>query len=249
MAHTRIPDMAAYHIARIRSVQPQGPYLLGGMCAGAVIAFEMALQLQAQGEVVALVALLDAADTQAALKPYRETRQRLDRMAGELQRAQALSPLRRAVLITGRLAGKLRNYTLYLLGRILGGIRDTLRLRLATMWLDRRRAPPRALGGVPVRTTYLFAARRYRPARQLEGELVLFRATRGAGLDAPFIEFFADPALGWGGRSSGGVSVIDVPGGHTSMLQEPNVRVLAERLQEAIDRKLARTPARARSRQ
>jgi thioesterase domain-containing protein len=245
LAHTRIPDMAAYHIARIRSVQPRGPYLLGGMCAGAVIAFEMALQLQARGEPVALVALLDAADTQAALKPYRETRQRLNRMAGEFQRTQALSAFRRTALITRRFAGKLRNFTLYLLGRALGSARDELRLRLAGLWLDRRRAPPRVLGGVPVRTTYLFAARRYRPGRQLEGELVLFRATQGVGLDAPFIDFFADPALGWGGRSSGGVSVIDVPGGHTSMLQEPNVRVLADRLQDAIARSLTR----ARSRQ
>ena len=30
MAHTRIAEMAAYHIGKIRSVQPSGPYLLGG---------------------------------------------------------------------------------------------------------------------------------------------------------------------------------------------------------------------------
>ena len=49
MAHARIAEMAAYHIDKIRSVQPQGPYLVGGMCAGGVIAFEIALQLQRQG--------------------------------------------------------------------------------------------------------------------------------------------------------------------------------------------------------
>ena len=46
MAHTRIAEMAAYHIDKMRSVQPRGPYLVGGMCAGGVIAFEIALQLQ-----------------------------------------------------------------------------------------------------------------------------------------------------------------------------------------------------------
>lgn len=235
MAHTRIADMAAYHIARIRSVQPRGPYLLGGMCAGAVIAFEMALQLQAQGERVALVALLDAADTQAALKPYREARQRVNRMAGDLQRAQGLGPARRAALLAGSFAARLRNYVLYRISKSWGSLRDAVRLRLARIWLDRRRSPPAILGRVGVRTTYLFAAQQYRPQARLDGELVLFRASQGIGLDTPFIDFFVDPALGWERRASGGVRVIDVPGGHTSMLQEPNVRVLADRLQEAID--------------
>ena len=58
--HTRIPDMAAFYIEQIRDIQPQGPYLLGGMCAGGVIAFEMALQLQKQGEKIAVLALIDS---------------------------------------------------------------------------------------------------------------------------------------------------------------------------------------------
>ena len=41
--HTRIAEMAAYHIGKMRTVQPHGPYLVGGMCAGGVIAFEIAL--------------------------------------------------------------------------------------------------------------------------------------------------------------------------------------------------------------
>ena len=66
MAHIRIAEMAAYHIDKIRSVQPRGPYLVGGMCAGGVIAFEIALQLQSAAEKVALVALIDAADAKRA---------------------------------------------------------------------------------------------------------------------------------------------------------------------------------------
>ncbi len=60
--HTRIPEMVAYYIAKIRSVQPQGPYFLGGMCAGGNLAFEVALQLQHQGQEVAFVALFDSLD-------------------------------------------------------------------------------------------------------------------------------------------------------------------------------------------
>ena len=57
---TRIPDMAAHYVKEIRSVQPHGPYLLGGFCYGGVLALEMAHQLQQAGEEVGLVALFDA---------------------------------------------------------------------------------------------------------------------------------------------------------------------------------------------
>ncbi|MBD2088290.1 HAD-IIIC family phosphatase [Microcoleus sp. FACHB-1515] len=59
MMQTQIPQMAAYYIEQIRSIQPEGPYLLGGFCAGGAIAFEMALQLQQQGFSVPLVALMN----------------------------------------------------------------------------------------------------------------------------------------------------------------------------------------------
>ena len=77
MIHTRIAEMAAYHIDRIRSVQPHGPYLVGGMCAGGVIAFEIARQLQSQGEKVAVVALIDAADAAATPRAWRFASQRI----------------------------------------------------------------------------------------------------------------------------------------------------------------------------
>jgi len=58
-AHTRVEDMAAEYIKEMRSVQPHGPYLVGGYCGGGTIAFEVAQQLQASGEPVALLALFD----------------------------------------------------------------------------------------------------------------------------------------------------------------------------------------------
>jgi thioesterase domain-containing protein len=54
-----VEDMAADHIASMRSVQPHGPYLLGGHCIGAMVALEMALQLERGGERVALLAAMD----------------------------------------------------------------------------------------------------------------------------------------------------------------------------------------------
>jgi thioesterase domain-containing protein len=235
MAHTRVADMAAWYIGRIRSIQPHGPYYLAGLCAGGVIAFEMALQLQARSEEIGLVALLDAADTHAELKPYLGARQRLDRIAGELRSHRTHPGLHRIARIAGRLVGKAWGFTTYHAGTAWRGMRDKTRLRLLRMWLDRGRIPPRALGRLSVFATYLLAAAEYGAQRRLDGELVLFRAMRGTGVDAPFIDFFSDPAFGWGPRASHGVRVVDVPGGHNSMLQEPHVSVLAIRFQEAID--------------
>lgn len=239
MAHTRIADMAAWHIAKVKSIQPHGPYYLGGLCAGGVIAFEMALQLQAQGEEVGLVALLDAADTHAKLKPYLGTRQRLERIAGELRAHQTQSGIRRAARIAGKLAGKAWGFTIYHAAKAWQGTRDQARLQLLRLWLDRGHLPPRLLGRLPMIATYLLAAAEYGPVRQFDGELVLFRAMRGTGVDAPFIDFFPDPAFGWGPRASRGVRIVDVPGGHNSMLQEPHVSVLATHLQQAIDARSA----------
>ncbi|MDQ2688257.1 MAG: thioesterase domain-containing protein, partial [Armatimonadota bacterium] len=54
-----IEEMASEYLALIRRVRPQGPYLLGGYCNGALIAFEIAQQLLAQGEAVDALVLME----------------------------------------------------------------------------------------------------------------------------------------------------------------------------------------------
>ena len=56
---TRIQDMAALYTKEIRKAQPHGPYFLSGYCMGGTIAFEVAQQLQADEEQIALLALFD----------------------------------------------------------------------------------------------------------------------------------------------------------------------------------------------
>lgn len=55
-----IEEMAAERIRAIRSVQPHGPYYLGGYCNGGYVAVEAARQLEASGEKVASVVLIAA---------------------------------------------------------------------------------------------------------------------------------------------------------------------------------------------
>jgi amino acid adenylation domain-containing protein len=56
-----IETMAAAHIRSLRTVQPEGPYLLGGFCNGGLVAYEMARQLHAQGQRVDLLVLIEPA--------------------------------------------------------------------------------------------------------------------------------------------------------------------------------------------
>ena len=48
----RVEEMAAHYIEEIRSIQPHGPYLIGGTCTGGLAAYEIAQQLMAQGRLV-----------------------------------------------------------------------------------------------------------------------------------------------------------------------------------------------------
>jgi len=57
--YSRIEDMAAHYIREVRTLQPEGPYLLGGFCLGGLVAFEMSQQLQAQDQKVTLLVMLD----------------------------------------------------------------------------------------------------------------------------------------------------------------------------------------------
>ena len=47
------------YVEAMRSVQPRGPYCLGGMCEGALIAQQIIVELESQGESVGLFAVFD----------------------------------------------------------------------------------------------------------------------------------------------------------------------------------------------
>ncbi len=55
-----VADMVAYYLDHVRAIQPRGPYYLAGYSFGGVIAMEMARRLEADGEPVALLALIDS---------------------------------------------------------------------------------------------------------------------------------------------------------------------------------------------
>ncbi len=72
-----IEEMAAMHVAAIRSVRPNGPYALGGFCLGGLIAYEVAQQLTAAGETVERLVIIDAAIVNVGFKRLRRMAERI----------------------------------------------------------------------------------------------------------------------------------------------------------------------------
>lgn len=55
-----IEQMASYYIEIIRSIQPEGPYDVGGYSLGGMIAYEVTRQLQSQGLAVKSMVMIDS---------------------------------------------------------------------------------------------------------------------------------------------------------------------------------------------
>jgi amino acid adenylation domain-containing protein len=53
-------EMAERHLDAIRSIQPHGPYVIGGECNGGLVAYEIARRLEAAGEQVPLLMLFSS---------------------------------------------------------------------------------------------------------------------------------------------------------------------------------------------
>ena len=227
LAHWRIEDMAAYYVDQIRRKQPQGPYRLGGMCAGGVIAYEMASQLVHAGEKVEFVVLLDAAAPQAPKRPMRVTKERLVRLNQALAEAGHESSL----------VKRTRALAVAILRKSFGALRWEI-LQRATQWsvrarfrllralLARDRQWPLFVPALSVREIYDAAEARYVPKPLFGTAFVLVRARSGEGGDTPYIQIYADETLGWA-RLTNNLAVVDVDGGHSSMLQEHFVDSLA----------------------
>ena len=104
-----------------------------------------------------------------------------------------------------------------------------------------QRPLPQKLKNIPVAVIYTVARSKYSP-RQFNGQIALFRATEAKkddGLpfdDTPVRMITDDPDFGWGKRATQGVHAEDIPGGHSTMLQEPNVKVLGQRIEDLLTR-------------
>ena len=207
----RVEDMAEHCIRAIRSVQPEGPYFLGGHCFGGVVAFEVAHQLERRGESVGCLVLVEARVPRSS--PLRSDTSRAQRLA---QRLAHHRERMREVGVGPEAA------------RILRAVRRKaerqLWQRLAALgW---RRGPLARPLRDPRAANHL-AARQHVPSR-FSGRIVLIRCSDRPGWRHD------DPLCGWGAHATRSPEVYRFPGSHTGLYRDPVVSAVAETVNRCL---------------
>jgi aspartate racemase len=211
--YKRIEDMAAHYIREIRAFQPEGSYLLAGYSGAGMVAFEIAQQLVAGGQKVAVLALLDAYSPQSLVREPPPGRTLYINFLNLLR----LRPEDKLPYIKQR--------AVWLHGRITRKIAKTFNL-----WMRRpstEDSHPYAL----ITEAFSQAIRDYVP-QVYPGQATLFRTRHQP------TRVYYDPLFGWGSLVAGGLEIRDVPGLHFTLLTEPCVQVLGEKLRACIDEAL-----------
>jgi thioesterase domain-containing protein/acyl carrier protein len=218
-----IDEMAAHYIRAMRSVQPEGPYLLGGWSAGGVVAFEMAQQLRRQQEGVAFLAILD---TGAPIRGYRYGLSEYNHMAAEVV----------------EFARRIEQETRYELGVTYEELRDLDVDEMLERFLARIEGldlpiPPsgkQALrAGLRVIELVMKATKTYSP-KSYPGPLTVFSCLERTSMEIEVgTKLGYGPSLGWE-QYSPEVQVQMIPGHHRSMLLEPQVGALATHLRRYL---------------
>ncbi|MBN2109391.1 MAG: amino acid adenylation domain-containing protein, partial [Deltaproteobacteria bacterium] len=211
--YTRIEDMAAHYIEEIKKFQPEGPYYLGGYCMGGAIAYEMACQLERQGDRAAIVAMFDTFNGWRPETFFSSIIHQYQRIAFHAKNVLMIQgPGRRAFLKQKAMEAQRRA----VLTASVAASRIARRLGL------RKENPPVILDEVNDA-----AVIQYRPGRYA-GRITVF-----APCDA--YAGYEDPQLGWGGMASGGVDIIGLKAYPAGMLVDPFVVELAGKLQACLE--------------
>jgi acyl transferase domain-containing protein/thioesterase domain-containing protein/acyl carrier protein len=209
LPHSDFVEAARDYIAEMRQVQPEGPYLLGGFSGGGLIAWEIARQLEAAGEAVPLVVLLDTP------VPLRPVLSKVDKLMIRLAEMRAEGPgflarwwrekqaWKRAQRDASPESGEAEFHN--------AAIEAAFRAALPVYDMTGRQGAT-VLFRPPLDRRWQVTGGRWVSAAR---EFVLY--------DNDLTRFA--PAL----------EVIEVPGDHDSMVLEPNVRVLSARMRAVIE--------------
>nr|MBP9181618.1 KR domain-containing protein [Fuscovulum sp.] len=206
--HDDFVQAATDYIAEMRQVQPQGPYLLGGFSGGGLIAWEIARQLQAAGQDVPLVILLD---TPIPLRP-------------------ALSRLDKALIKLAELRAKGPGYLLEW-----AQARAEWKRRQAQPQAAQAEA---AFHNAAIEAAFRAALPRYAMARRDGATVLFrppldrhWQVSNGRWVSRAKEYVLPDNDLT---QFAPALQVVEVPGDHDSMVLEPNVRVLAAAMKAAL---------------
>ncbi|MEM8832868.1 MAG: thioesterase domain-containing protein, partial [Cyanobacteria bacterium P01_G01_bin.19] len=224
-----VEDMAAHYIKAMQTVQPQGPYYIGGFSFGGLVAFEMAQQLVRQGQEVGLVALLDTFSPNCFQKLSLSDK-RLRHWNNSLKFGL--------------------KYAFKLLGKHIQRSWQRRLRKLTISYFTKRGKPlPYKLQEACVGGGVANAENNYAP-QVYPGKLTLFRASEAPqewsfnARNKPSLDdwYNRDPQYGWGELTVEGLDILDVPGDHNLMLKEPYIEVLATKLNSCLEESIASRP-------
>jgi thioesterase domain-containing protein/acyl carrier protein len=202
----RVEDMASHYLKEIRTIQPHGPYFMLGYSFGGLVAFEMARQLEADGEKTQMLALLDcSAPNLPSARPSVAKSLKI-----HLCNLWQLNFHERSSYVMGRITYRLT--------------KDNQRDFLAKSLYKPKDMTPQLLDvlGANLQASEDYLARPYR------GRITLFRC------QVQDLEHYLHPELGWSDLVNGNVDVHHVPGSHFRMMKEPRVRGLAEKVRSCL---------------
>ncbi|MEM7757280.1 MAG: condensation domain-containing protein [Cyanobacteria bacterium P01_A01_bin.40] len=213
LPYFRIEEMAAHYIAEIQTLQPQGPYFLGGNSMGGIVAFEMSQQLRQQGQEVALLIMFDTFGPDC-----------FPRLSFRWQHYWSY------LLQLGISKSAYDD--------LIDVIRRQLQEISSRFYLKSGRSLSQARCKELVAEANMQATREYRP-QAYSGKITLMRACEPASFAKPYLPTMED----WHNRklnhgldklTSGNLSIHDVPGDHYSIFQEPEVLVLAQTVKDCL---------------
>ncbi|MDB4951818.1 MAG: Malonyl CoA-acyl carrier protein transacylase [Gemmatimonadetes bacterium] len=218
-----VARIAADHVAAVRSVQPRGPYAFVGWSFGGTVAYEMATLLEAEGETVAFLGMLDTlSPVLVDAWPW----------SGDLDTVTVLAQ---------EVADRMRR-PFSLAGLALEGLDPVEQVRrVAEALLAQDAAPPGFDGDALAEQCRENRARNrsregHVPGR-LRATLTLFRATDVPGRITEFLAPYTAEerrTLAWSRYVAGAVEVHPVPGTHATLGSEPHARTLADHMRRAL---------------
>ncbi|MFN6559109.1 MAG: non-ribosomal peptide synthetase [Nostoc sp. ChiSLP01] len=214
-----VEETATRYLKEIRQVQPNGPYFLGGHCYGGVIAFEMAQQLQRQGQTVGLLVLIDTIQSETRIESTKDDDAKfLLRMAESIKTNNNID----FSIPFEELRGLPLNEQFHLINKKANFIFSDTEVEDFLHYYKLFRA-------------HVQAMRDYVP-QVYPQSITLFRAKEEIIHDFDNPEWSTDdPLLGWGKYSSQPIQVIEVPGDHFSIFVEPHIQELTKNLRICID--------------
>ncbi|NES96346.1 MAG: amino acid adenylation domain-containing protein [Desertifilum sp. SIO1I2] len=222
----RIEAIASCYIQAIQTVQPNGPYYLGGWSFGGLVAFEMAQQLTQAGQEIALLAILDT-----PAPTHHPTRSQSLKFLLGTALWSTLPFLRDyAALVTQRLPWLSR----WQWSAIMRSIPQESRLQLMDESAVRSLLP---IVYANAQAAYQYQPQPYSDSRKdrYASRLTLFKAIEQSEAIG------RDPTLGWGAFAPH-IQVIPVPGNHLSLLKPPHVQTLAQQLGQCFNQSRANHP-------